>query len=231
MTSDSTTLVFDGDQTLWDFRSALDRALAETRHELARITGVEITQIPSVTEMTTARNRLMTESAGMRLDDVRVRAFVQLLDQLGVTAAPELVDHVNQFFIGRRYEMCRPYRETVPVLRTLREHYRLVLLTNGNSFPERIGLGGLFEHTFFADDIGAEKPSSLAYDHVAAVCGGRVLVSIGDSIVNDIIGPASRGWRTIWVNRDSRELPENAHPDAILVSLEALATTLERILS
>ncbi len=180
--------------------------------------------------MTAARDRLATEASGLRLDDIRRCAFEQLLVQIGATPTPPLIDQINQFFIGRRYEMCRPYRETVPVLRTLRERYRLVLLTNGNSFPERIGLGGLFEHAFFADDIGAQKPSPVAYEHVVAVCGGSTFASIGDSIPNDIIGPASQGWRTIWVNRDSRMLPDYARPDAILVSLETLGPTLERIL-
>lgn len=230
MTADRITLVFDGDQTLWDFRSALDRALAETRHELARVTGVELALIPTVAEMTAARDRLMTESGGQRLEHVRRSAFAQLLAQIEVDATTELIDHINQFFVGRRYEMCRPYRETVPVLRSVRDRYQLVLLTNGNSFPERIGLGGLFDHAFFADDIGAEKPSPVAYEHVVTLCGGSVLVSIGDSIPNDIIGPAAQGWRTIWVNRDSRVLPEHAHPDGIIVNLEALEATIERIL-
>ena len=93
------------------------------------------------------------------------------------------------------------------------------------------GLGEAMKRAPEARNIGAEKPSPLAYDHVASVCGGTVFVSIGDSIVNDIIGPASQGWRTIWVNRDSRELPEDADPDAILVNLEALETTVLQILA
>ena len=231
MTPDATILVFDGDQTLWDFHSALDRALAETRHEIVRVTGVALDAIPSVNDMTNARDQLMSDSSGARLTAIRRNAFRQLLAQIGAPDTDELLNHVSSFFMGRRYEMCRPYRETVPVLRALEQRYTLVLLSNGNSRPERIGLGGLFTHAFFAEDLSMEKPDPAIYEHVMATVGGDTFVSIGDSIPNDVAGPASHGWKTVWMNRDSLPLPEYARPDAILVSLDALDVTLDRILA
>ena len=228
MTSDAITLVFDGDQTLWDFRSALDRALAETRLEIVRLTGIQLALVPTVAEISAGRDQIALQSSGARLDAVRQASFARLLADMGVRANDETIERITRFFLGRRHEMCRPYRDAVPALRTLGERYRLVLLSNGNSEPEQLGLGGLFAHTFFADDIGAEKPSPAAYAYVAAACPSRAFVSIGDSLENDIDGAHDSGWRTVWINRDNRPLPERSHPDAVLNSLDGLAAVLEQ---
>ena len=224
------TLVFDGDQTLWDFRWALARALEATRIEIARIAGVGLEAIPAVDAMSTARDELASRSTGTRLEIVRRAAFAQLLDEIGVRVTDETIDHINTFFVGRRYEMCRPYRDAVQALQSLGGLYRVVLLTNGNTQPDRLGLGSLFAHTFYADDIGVAKPSPAAYAHVAASCASDIFVSIGDSIENDIDGPNDFGWRTVWVNRDGRDLPHNSQPDAVVTNLVGLEDTLARII-
>ena len=227
--SDQVTLVFDGDQTIWDFRWALVRALEATRVEIARVAGVGLEAIPSVGEMSTARDELASESTGTRLEIVRRAAFAQLLVEIGTPGTDATIDHINTFFIGRRYEMCRPYRDAVHALQSLGGLYRVVLLTNGNTQPDKLGLGSLFAHTFYADDIGAAKPSPAAYAHVVSNCASDTFVSIGDSIANDIDGPHDFGWKTVWVNRDSRDLPRHSRPDAVVTSLTGLEDTLARI--
>lgn len=229
--SPQVTLVFDGDQTIWDFRWALARALEATRMEIARVAGVGMEAIPSVGEMSTARDELAAASTASRLEVVRRAAFAQLLDEIGATATDEMVDHINTFFVGRRYEMCRPYRDAVQALQALSGLYRIVLLSNGNTQPDKLGLGSLFAHTFYADDIGHSKPSPAAYAHVASICASDTFVSIGDSIENDIDGPRDFGWRTVWVNRDSRDLPRHSQPDAVMTSLTGLEDTLARIIT
>jgi FMN phosphatase YigB (HAD superfamily) len=54
-------------------------------------------------------------------------------------------------------------------------------------------------------------------------------VSVGDSLENDIDAAHEYGWKTVWVNRDNRSLPEQSHPDAVLTSLEGLAAVLEQL--
>ncbi|CAB4887491.1 unannotated protein [freshwater metagenome] len=226
-----TTLVFDGDQTLWDFQSALDRALAETRHEIARVTGLTLDRITTVAQMLDAPGRAVQDPSGASVHTIGKSTFRDVLTDLGVPTPEEHIEHVHQFFIGRRYEMCRPYRDTVPALRALGGSYRLVLFTNEHSYPERLGLGSLFSHTFVGTEMGLLKPSPAAYEHIAAACGAETLVSIGNSIGNDIVGPASCGWRTVWINRDNLPLPNSATPDAILTSLDGLEAALVRILA
>jgi len=40
----------------------------------------------------------------------------------------------------------------LPTLSLLKDTYRLGLVTNGNTYPERCGLPGLFAFTIFAQD-------------------------------------------------------------------------------
>ena len=229
MTANTIALVFDGDQTLWDFRSALDRALADTRVEICRITGTPLDAIPTIAEITAHRDHVALQTSGARLEAIRRESFARILGEIGVPASEETVMRVTQFFLGRRHEMCRPYADSVPALRALKGTYQLVLLSNGNSQPEHMGLGGLFDYTFFADDVGAEKPSPQAFAHVVNSCPATTFFSIGDSLEHDIDGAQACGWKTVWINRDGRALPEYFRPDATLSNLTGLSQVVERL--
>ncbi len=225
------TLVFDGDQTLWDFRSAMVRALGETRIEIARVTHVPLVSVPSIETMIATREAVAASAPpNTTLECLRRMAFTRTLRALTPAAGDEMVDRVTDFFLGRRYEMCRPYLETVPTLSALRESYGIALLTNGNSHPDKIGLSGLFDHVFFADDMGARKPDPAVYAHVAAATGSHRNISVGDSLQNDIVGAQRAGWQAVWINRSLEALPDGVRPDGELRTLEGLDVVVQRIL-
>jgi FMN hydrolase / 5-amino-6-(5-phospho-D-ribitylamino)uracil phosphatase len=224
------TVVFDGDQTLWDFASAMVRALGETRIEIARSTGLPVTEIPPIEELVAVRQSIDDRiAAGESVVCPRRLAFADTLRRLGQDPSDDLVDHITDFFIGRRVEMCRPYLEAVPTLTLLRESYAIALLTNAPARLDRIGLREFFDHIFCGDDFGSAKPDPTLYAHVRAMCDSKLLVSVGDSLDDDIVGPQAAGWRAVWINRDGAPLPDTVHPDAVLTSLGGLDTALKTI--
>ena len=206
------------------------RALGETRIEIARMTHSTLASIPSIDTMIAVREAVGARAAqSTTVACLRRMAFAQTFRDMGHTAKDETIDHVSDFFLGRRYEMCRPYIETVPTLSALRDSYGIALLTNGNSHPDKIGLSGLFDQVFFAEELGARKPDPIVFAHVAAALGSHYCISVGDSLANDVIGPQRAGWRAIWINRALDPLPEGVQPDGELRTLEGLDVLVHRL--
>src|SRR5436853_5801935 len=58
------------------------------------------------------------------------------------------------------------YPDVLPTLSLLRDTSRLGLVTNGNTYPERCGLPGLFAFTIFAQDCQVQKPQPEFYERV-----------------------------------------------------------------
>ena len=99
----------------------------------------------------------------------------------------------------------RLYDDVLPTLALLGA-YRLGLVSNGNSYPERVGLGRYFKFVLFAHDHGVRKPESAFYEAVlaAAGCGAAELIHVGDSIENDVVAAQALGIRAVWLNRDRK---------------------------
>ncbi len=95
---------------------------------------------------------------------------------------------------------------------------------------ERAGLYPVFNHVFISDEIGAEKPSPLFFDHVLAALGHprrEELLIIGDSLTSDIRGGRNAGIATCWYNPGHMPcLPEQA-PDYQIDCLSAILPLLQ----
>jgi HAD superfamily hydrolase (TIGR01549 family) len=196
------TLFFDGDQTLWDFDKLMRRVLRQTLAELRLQRPAPVTD---------------------RLD---VEAMVD--DRQAVAA--ELAEHLNAFYLERRFADVELYPDTIPALTTLRRTYTLGLLSNGNSYPERSGLSGIFAVTVFSQDHGIAKPDRRLYEIAAAEVGAtaEAIAMIGDSLVNDVTAAQAAGWQGIWLNRESIACPDLHTPDAEIASLIELPEALAK---
>jgi FMN hydrolase / 5-amino-6-(5-phospho-D-ribitylamino)uracil phosphatase len=116
-------------------------------------------------------------------------------------------------------------------LAVLSRSYVLGLLSNGNGYPERSGLGGTFAAVVFSADHGVEKPDRRLFDVAAAEvgCGPDEVVMVGDSLRNDVRGAQNAGWRAIWLNRDGRDRPDRYTPDAEISNLVELPKALRAL--
>lgn len=232
----TSTIVFDGDQTLWDFRSAMHAALVATRAELCRsvvsvsVVSVSDDDVPSVAEMAATRDEVAERRQGDRLESVRRAGFEAVLGALAVDD-DVLLDRLCDVYFEHRHALVRSFPDSDACLTRLAEDgHRLALLTNGNSDVTRIGLAHHFDSRFHADDLGHRKPAPEVYATVAARLGGDgPFVSVGDSLVNDVAGPQAAGWLGIWLNRDHEPLPRGLHPDAVITDLAELPSVVDEL--
>lgn len=89
---------------------------------------------------------------------------------------------------------------------------------------ERAGLLQHFQHIFCFTEIGARKDQPVFWQAVQATTGVPLheTAMVGDSLEQDVLGPARFGVRTVWFNADGAR-PAPPLPVAEVHGLAALA--------
>lgn len=221
---------FDGDGTLWDFDAVMRQSLHHVLEELEKLDNEAAARL-DVDKMIDIRNKVALELKGKatNLEAIRREAFRRTLRDIG-KANDDLAEHLNAIYIKHRFEDTRPYDDVLPVLRDLRNKYSLGLLSNGNSYPERTGLSGIFQFVIFSQDYGIEKPDPGIFQITLnkAQCSLQELLHVGDSLVNDVSGAKGVGVKSVWLNR--KEIPNGTGitPDFEIKSLKELPEILRQ---
>ncbi|NLD76702.1 MAG: HAD family hydrolase, partial [Acidimicrobiales bacterium] len=226
-------VAFDADDTLWDFTAAMWEGL-ERAIEAGRAIRPDLIDGLTPEGLQGLRDRLVDEErAGterhVRLSAVRRRSFAVALQERGAPV-PGLAEAMADAYFAHRHGEVRLHADVVGVLDRLSSRYVLGLVTNGNTDPERSGLGGRFDFRLGADDIGIRKPDPRMFTMAAAAarCHPSELVYVGDQPVKDVAAPQSVGCRGVWLNRTGVQAPPGIEPDATISSLDELPEVIER---
>ena len=223
---------FDGDQTLWDFRTAMRRALAEAARFLDRRGLRRDGERVSADWLAQVREEVAAEPRFARgaMAEVRLESFVRAVRRCG-SDDRSLVAEVYEAYMHTRFSVMKPYDDVPPALDRLRRAYPLALVTNGNSDPERVGLGGIFTHWVVAADCGLFKPDPAIYVHAAGLLGlpPEAVVHVGDHPDEDVDAAARAGMRTVYLDRTGTPLPPGRRADAEITSLSGLVDLLPKI--
>lgn len=211
-------LSFDADGTLWDFRKVMRHSLALALYELRREVGKAAAGL-TVDALMETRDRVAAMSGPDRvLEDVRREAFGQTLLEIG---APddELAERLSALYLHHRFHDIELYPDAAPALEGLRGRYQLGLLTNGNTYPERCGLAGIFDFVVLAQDHGFRKPDPRLFHVAVQQCGCRPeeVLHVGDSWENDVVGARAAGLSAVWLNREGAPRPA-LEPEVVEVS-------------
>ncbi len=220
-----TTVSFDGDDTLWDFDLMMRRALERTREELVRLRPGDATRGLSVEDMIRIRDDVAREVKGVEinLERVRLMAFHRTLEHVGIRDE-DLADHLNAFYRVHRFRNVELFADALPTLDALAGRYKIGLVSNGNSYPEKVGLAGRFEFVLFAQDCGFAKPDARIFDAALAQagCSRDELLHVGDSLSDDVQGARNAGVRSVWLNRDGASNDTDIEPDYEIATLTEL---------
>jgi FMN hydrolase / 5-amino-6-(5-phospho-D-ribitylamino)uracil phosphatase len=94
-----------------------------------------------------------------------------------------------------------------PALDELDGRYRLALISNGNTDPERCGLPGVFEAVVLGPAHGIEKPHPRAFQLVAEQLGIATteMLHVGDDL-DDVIGANGVGAVSVLIDRGETEI-------------------------
>jgi len=214
---------FDGDGTLWDFEKVMRHSLHQVLKELERI-DPETAHLLDIDKMIEVRQRVADELKGRttNLEHIRLQAFRETLKDIG-RPDDTLASHLNEVYLQHRFEDIELFEDVLPALNALRSEYSLGLLSNGNSYPERCGLNGIFQFVVFSQDYGVAKPDPRIFQIALekARCLKEEFLHVGDSLENDVIGAMKAGIRSVWLNRKQIE------PDPEITVEHKIASLLE----
>jgi HAD superfamily hydrolase (TIGR01509 family) len=233
-------VLFDGDQTLWDFERVMREALIATAAELRAARPGPFTDALRWQDLQADRAAAARERPDVwSLADLRVHGFARTLQRRrdaegGDQAADDsLARELGDSYFTHRDRDPALFPDTIPGLDALRADYRLGLLSNGSRLPETVGLGPNVESVVFAQDHQVAKPDKGIFEVVQRELGvgPEVCVLVGDHPVNDVAGAHGAGWRSVWIDRDGAVLfpDDGPRPDAVVAALTELPDVLRRL--
>jgi len=223
-----TAISFDANGTLWDFEQVMRHSLQRTLAELQRL--VPAAGALTIESMVSIRDGVAKEMRGKKLEEVRLVAFKRTLQHIGVSN-DALAAHLNSFYLKHRFEDVQLFDDVLPTLDALQGRFKLGLLSNGNSYPEKSGLGGRFQFVVFSQDHGVEKPDPRLFQIALeqAGCAERELLHVGDSLINDVSGAKGAGVRSVWLNRRGAKNNTMIQPDFEIASLTELVGICQKL--
>jgi HAD superfamily hydrolase (TIGR01509 family) len=233
-------VLFDGDQTLWDFARVMREALVATAAELRAARPGPFADALRWEDLQDDRAAMAVESPDVwSLAELRVLGFARSLARRRATEGGDegaddvLAQELSASYFSHRDRDPALFPDTIPALDALRADYRLGLLSNGSRLPETIGLAGYFESIVFAQDHRVAKPDKGIFEVVERELGvgPEVCVLVGDHPVNDVAGAHGAGWRSVWLDRDGAvPFPDDGPwPDAVVARLTELPDVLRRL--
>ena len=199
-----TTITFDMDDTLWDFQSAMEYALAITLQRLRSILPGDPTAGLTVQRMMDIRDGVALEmgEGTVRQEEIRYAAMVKTLELLG-SVDRGIADELFSIYMEARLAGAKPFDDVPDVLDALKNRYRLGIISNGNNTPQAVGLDDVFDFTVFAHDCGFPKPDPRIFEYALAIFGDEPqhVAHVGDSLPSDVQGANNHGMLSVWLNR------------------------------
>lgn len=225
------TILFDLDNTLFDFNKAERGALIKTLERL----GIEPADaiVKRYSEINLSQWKLL-EQGRLTREGVKQRRYQLLFEELGVDCDPQKANAIyeEQLAIGHYFVEGAP-----ELLKALYGRYDLYLVTNGTAKVQygRLQSSGIekyFKNIFISEEIGYDKPSKAYFEkcfsQITDFCKEETII-VGDSLSSDIQGGKNAGIATVWFNpfmasNDTPILPD--HEIHKLSEMEELLSSL-----
>ena len=184
-------------------------------------------------ERTLARQPLVKREDNF-YDVLRIKTRVQM-DWLVENGILPREKAVAENYASRIADACYAYvlevlKRTRPVVKTLSEHYKLVLVSNfyGNiqAVLKDFGLDGFFSRIIESSVVGVRKPDPAIYRLGVEAMGlpaGQVLV-VGDSFSKDVVPAKKVGCKVAWLKGEGwgNEETDDSLPDVVITDLPDL---------
>lgn len=193
---------FDGDGTLWDINAA---ARVGMGHVLELLNAQVTSDQPiTVGELEQTRTDLALRHLDWPMARLRKTSFASVLLKRG-KRDEELVEDLWAEFLQVRRAATQCYPDVMPTLTELRgEGIATVLLSNGNTFPEHVGLDGLFNYVQVSEVVGIRKPDPKAFDLMTTSIQrpSSVVLHVGDDFNDDYLAARKFGLQAVWLSRN-----------------------------
>ena len=218
-------LLFDADDTLFDFPKAAARAFSA----MCRSNGV-----PDTLDTRALYHRINQElwaafdRGEVSKDYVTLERFVRFSQALKLPRDP---DKCNRDYLTALGAGVYPLPHAEAVCRELvRRGHKLYIVTNAVAAVQRSRLAGsaiapYITGAFISEEAGASKPSAAYFDYVFSRIDGITrdnCLLVGDSLSSDIRGANNYGLPCCWYNPKGAAWPEDLRIDCEIRDLRQL---------
>lgn len=166
----------------------------------------------------------------------RKESWTKGLAALGIDD-PQFGEELAELFPVKRRENPFVYEETFQVLDQLKDHFKLLLLTNGSPDLQKTKLTitselvPYFDKIVISGDFGRGKPDASIFEHALQVMNMQKdeVIMVGDNLLTDILGASRAGIQSVWINRHHKVRIEEVTPDYEIKHLEELFPIINSI--
>ena len=197
-------LIFDADNTLFDYNEAEKCALLKTLDDF------EI-QYPLETIIETyhrINHRLWMQFEKGEIKsqkEIKLKRTTQLFDALDVTRDVEQFAEDYLFNLSQNGQL---FRNAMEVIDKLSNNHQMVIMTNGMTAVQKPRFAAspitkYFEHVIISEEIKHSKPSKEIFDYAFGLMNSpekHEVLMIGDNLGSDIQGGINYGIDTVWFN-------------------------------
>lgn len=203
------TVLFDADNTLFDFLRAEREALLDA------LTFMGITPTEEMVQVYSAINDSFwkkLERGEITKDALRLQRFVSFCDHYGFEVDVARLAVAYTDFLSTKSHLMPGAEE---ICRKLSAHCRLYIITNGIASVQKgrfapSPLYPLFKNCFISEELGYEKPHLKYFEAVRAAIPDfdpATTLVVGDSLSSDIKGGINAGLDTCWYNPSGKTAP------------------------
>lgn len=208
-------LIFDADETLFDFRKSEQKALEITMIEFGANYD-ESYHLPIYKEV---NNRIWKEfeEGVLTQQKLKTERFERYFSTLDVKYD---VEQFSKAYIRNLGEGAYLFEDSVELVKTLSKTHKLMILTNGlsdvqNRRIEKSGIKSYFDRIVISEEVGVAKPSKVIFEHATKGLHDidkSEMLMIGDGMRSDILGGINFGIDTCWYNPTNSSNKEKFSP-------------------
>lgn len=221
-------ILFDLDNTLYDFDAASHSALRKTFEKY----GVDPNE-KNIAIYYTINHQCWTdfENGMMDFKTLRNKRFELFVDKIGAnTEALKMGDHYLKLLSQSDHKI----EGAISLLDYLKPKYNLAVVTNGLKEVKRPQLSEpeiskYFKEIIISEEIGVAKPHQGFFDHTFKKIGNpnkSSVIIVGDNLNSDIRGGQNYGIDTCWFNPKHAANKTDVVPTFEINTLKKLISTL-----
>jgi 2-haloalkanoic acid dehalogenase type II len=198
--TDFKVLTFDCYGTLIDWESGMVNALAPLTHQLnGRLTRDQILEAHARHESSQQK-----QTPYKRYSELLAIVYKRLAEEWNLAARwDECVRY------GESVKEWNPFPDTVEALRYLKQHYKLVILSNVDNASFAAShqkLGVEFDAVYTAEDIGSYKPADNNFEYMLTLLKSRGyaksdILHTAESMFHDHAPANKHGLKSCWIYR------------------------------
>lgn len=218
-------ILFDADETLFDFSKAEKYALERTMED-NQVVYVENDHLPLYKELNVAIWKEL-ERGEITQQELKVERFKRFLDAIQSKKDPQ---QCSDGFLSHLADAKFLIDGVEELLENLAQKYRLIVVTNGLTRVQKYRVRGsiiarFFERIIISEEIGYSKPNPMFF--IKGLEGITLpdkseIVIVGDSLTSDIAGGINFGIDTILYNPQQKDKSKDITPDYEIHKLEML---------